>query len=135
MAVSFIFKMLSDSSYRQVECETANDIVAVFLAAGQNVNEYIQVKTTEGEKKWNWQEVIKLGSGKADSLLLHKSPKCDVRPGPARFRIVPKRDVANILEGFKKELDVQVLPDTTTERGSALFNKFEICFPAEAQFL
>ena len=30
VAVSFIFKMLRDSSYTQVECETADDIVAVF---------------------------------------------------------------------------------------------------------
>ncbi|MGG5288690.1 dsDNA nuclease domain-containing protein [Pseudomonas shirazensis] len=124
VAVSFIFKMLSDSTYYQVECETADDIVAVFLAGGQTVNEYIQVKTTEGEKKWNWQEIIKLDNGKADSSLVHKSLKCDVRPGPARFRIVTKRDVANILEGFKKELDTRVLPDVTIQRGTALFNKF-----------
>lgn len=125
VAVSFIFKMLSDSDYRQVECETADDIVAVFLSEGHLVNEYIQVKTTEGEKKWNWQEVIKLDNGKADSSLLHKSLKCDTRPGPARFRIVTKRDVANILEGFKKEIGTRVLPDGTTERGSVLLNKFK----------
>lgn len=125
VAVTFIFKMLRDSTYSQVECETADDIVAVFQCAGQVVNEYIQVKTTEDDKKWNWQEVIALDSGKADSSLLHKSLKCDVRPGLARFRIVTKRDVATILEGFKTELDKRVLPDSTTTRGSALFNKFK----------
>ena len=125
VAVSFIFKMLRDNSYSQVECETADDIVAVFHCAGHTVNEYIQVKTTEGDKKWNWQEVIALDNGKADSSLLHKSLKCDVRTGRARFRIVTKRDVATILEGFKQELDKRILPDSTTARGSVLLNKFK----------
>ncbi|EPL7484925.1 TPA: DUF4297 domain-containing protein [Pseudomonas aeruginosa] len=125
VAVSFIFKMLRDSSYSQVECETADDIVAVFYCSGELVNEYIQVKTTEGDNKWNWQEVIALDGIKADSSLLHKSLKCDVRPGLARFRIVTKRDVAKILEGFKKELNKRALPDTTTARGKALLKAFK----------
>lgn len=125
VAVSFIFKMLRDSSYSQVECETADDIVAVFHRTGQWVNEYIQVKTTEGDNKWNWQEVVALEGIKADSSLLHKSLKCDVRPGLARFRIITKRDVAKILEGFKTELEKRVLPDSTTERGLALVKKFK----------
>lgn len=125
VAVSFIFKMLCDSNYSQVECETADDIVAVFQRAGQLVNEYIQVKTTESDSKWNWQEVTALDGTKADSSLLHKSLKCDVRPGLARFRIVTKRDVATILEGFKIELEKRVLPDSTTARGTALVKKFK----------
>lgn len=125
VAVSFIFKMLCDSNYFQVECETADDIVAVFLRAGQLVNEYIQVKTTESNSKWNWQEVTALDGTKADSSLLHKSLKCDVRPGLARFRIVTRRDVATILEGFKIELEKRVLPDSTTVRGTALVKKFK----------
>lgn len=125
VAVSFIFKMLCDSNYSQVECETADDIVAVFLRAGQLVNEYIQVKTTESNSKWNWQEVTALDGTKADSSLLHKSLKCDVRPGLARFRIVTRRDVATILEGFKIELEKRVLPDSTTVRGTALVKKFK----------
>lgn len=125
VAVSFIFKMLRDSSYSQVECETADDIVAVFHFSGELVNEYIQVKTTESDKKWNWQEVTALDGTKADSSLLHKSLKCDKRPGPARFRIVTKRDVATILECFKVELEKRVLPDSTTDRGTVLVKKFK----------
>lgn len=125
VAVSFILKMLRDSNYCQVECETADDIVAVFHSSGVRINEYIQVKTTEGDSKWNWQEVIALDGTKADSSLLHKSLKCDVRPGVARFRIVTKRDVAKILEGFKTELDKRSLPDTTTERGKVLLKAFK----------
>ncbi|POA48423.1 hypothetical protein C1893_10585 [Pseudomonas sp. MPR-ANC1] len=125
VAVSFIFKMLRDSSYSQVECETADDIVAVFHCAGDCVNEYIQVKTTESDSKWNWKEVTALDGTKADSTLLHKSLKCDKRPGNARFRIVTKRDVATILEGFKIELGKRVLPDSTTDRGTTLVKKFK----------
>lgn len=125
VAVSFIFKMIRDSSYSQVECETADDIVAVFCCSGGVVNEYIQVKATEGDSKWNWQEVIALEGLKADSSLLHKSLKCDKRPGLARFRIVTKRDVAKILEGFKTELDERIFPDSTTKRGEVLVKKFK----------
>lgn len=45
VAVAFIMKMLRDSTYLQVECETADDIVAVSENAGETVNEYIQVKS------------------------------------------------------------------------------------------
>lgn len=131
VAVSFIFKMLRDSSYLQVECETADDIVAVFQCDGQRVNQYIQVKTTEGDTKWNWLEVTALDGTKADSSLLHKSLKCDVRPGAARFRMVTKRDVAKILEGFKTELDKRILPDTTTARGNKLLKEFKTFVSAQ----
>lgn len=136
VAVSFIFKMLQDSNYSQVECETADDIVAVFQCAGQIVNEYIQVKTTESDSKWNLKEITALDGTKANSSLLHKSLKCDVRPGVARFRIVTKRDVAKILEGFKKEIDKRELPDITTTRGVALRKKFKTALsPQKRDFL
>jgi len=125
VAVSFIFKMLRDSNYSQVECETADDIVAVFHNAGQVVNEYIQVKTTESDNKWNVTEITALDGVKINSSLLHKSLKCDVRLGLARFRIVTKRDVAKVLEGFKKEIDKRILPDVTTARGEKLRKKFK----------
>lgn len=136
VAVSFIFKMLRDSNYSQVECETADDIVAVFQCTGQILNEYIQVKTTESDGKWNLKEVTALDGTKANSSLLHKSLKCDVRPGIARFRIVTKRDVAKILDGFKKEIDKRVLPDTTTTRGVALRKQFKtFASPQKRDFL
>ncbi|MFB1118783.1 dsDNA nuclease domain-containing protein [Dickeya dadantii] len=136
VAVSFIFKMLRDSNYSQVECETADDIVAVFQCAGQILNEYIQVKTTEGDGKWNLKEITALDGTKANSSLLHKSLKCDVRQGIARFRFVTKRDVAKILEGFKKEIDKRVLPDITTIRGAALCKTFKtFVSPQKRDFL
>lgn len=136
VAVSFIFKMLRDSNYSQVECETADDIVAVFQCAGQIVNEYIQVKTTERDGKWNLKEITALDGTKANSSLLHKSLKCDVRPGIARFRIVTKRDVAKILEGFKKEIDKRGLPDITTTRGEVLRKQFKMFVsPLKRDFL
>lgn len=136
VAVSFIFKMLRDSNYSQVECETADDIVAVFHSAGQILNEYIQVKTTESDGKWNLKEITALDGTKANSSLIHKSLKCDVRPGIARFRIVTKRDVAKILDGFKKEIDKRIQPDTTTTRGMVLRKKFKTFLsPQKRDFL
>ena len=46
IAVAFTLKMLRDSTYLQVECETADDIVAVSENAGETVTEYIQVLFT-----------------------------------------------------------------------------------------
>ncbi|KAB0483814.1 protein of unknown function [Pseudomonas reinekei] len=124
VAVTFILKMLRDSTYLQVECETADDIVAISQQAGETVNEYIQVKTTENDKKWNLTESIALEKQKADSSLFQKSLKCDVRPGLACFRIVSKRDIAKALEYFTKALDKRVKPDAATDRGQKLAKKF-----------
>lgn len=124
-AVSFIFKMLRDSNYLQIECETADDIVAVFQQAGVRVNEYIQVKTTEGNSKWNLTEVMAQDRGRSESSLLQKSLKCDRYPGLARFRMVTKRDVATILECFKPELSSRTLPDDASDRGTKLAKSFK----------
>lgn len=125
VAVTFILKMLRDSNYLQIECETADDIVAVFHHAGETVNEYIQVKTTEGDSKWNIREVTTLDKTKVDSSLIQKSLMCDIRPGPARFRMVTRRDTATILDCFKYELNQRTLPDFASERGTALATKFK----------
>lgn len=124
VAVMFIFKMLRDSSYLQVECETADDIVGVRLQAGETVNEYIQVKTTEKDAKWNLKESTTLDSKKIDSSLFQKSLKCDIRLGRACFRIVSKRDIAKVLEDFAKELDKRITPDSATDQGLKLAKKF-----------
>ncbi|MDD1149820.1 dsDNA nuclease domain-containing protein [Pseudomonas sp. TNT2022 ID357] len=124
VAASFILKMLADSNYVQVECETADDIVAVYYRGETLINEYIQVKTTEDEKKWNLDQSTKLDSRKPDTSLFQKSLLCDKRPGDARFRIVSKRDVATVLRCFTVELEKRVLPDEATSRGSMLAKKF-----------
>ncbi|MFS1287510.1 dsDNA nuclease domain-containing protein [Pseudomonas piscis] len=124
VAASFILKMLADSNYVQVECETADDIVAVYYQGETLINEYIQVKTTEDEKKWNLDQSTKLESRKPDTSLFQKSLLCDKRPGDARFRIVSKRDVATVLRCFTVELEKRVLPDEATSRGSMLAKKF-----------
>lgn len=124
VAASFILKMLADSNYVQVECETADDIVAVYYQGETLINEYIQVKTTEDDKKWNLDQSTKLDNRKPDTSLFQKSLLCDKRPGDARFRIVSKRDVANVLRCFTVELEKRVLPDEATSRGSKLAKKF-----------
>jgi hypothetical protein len=124
VAASFILKMVTDSNYVQVECETADDIVAVFHLGGALVNEYIQVKTTEGDTKWNLKQSTVLENGKPDSSLFQKSLKCDKRPGIARFRMVSKRDVGKPLQCFLIELGKRVTPDAATLRGCSLAAQF-----------
>lgn len=124
VAVSFILKMLRDSTYLQIECETADDIVAVSRPGAEQIYEYIQVKTTEGDSKWNIRESTALDKGKPDTSLLQKSLKCDTRSGLARFRIVSKRDVAKPLQCFLIELNKRVLPKEVTARGASLAKRF-----------
>jgi len=124
VAASFVLKMLADSNYLQVECETADDIVAVYYLGETLVNEYIQVKTTEDDKKWNLDQSTKLDNRKPNTSLFQKSLLCDKRLGGARFRIVSKRDVANVLRCFTVELEKRILPDEATSRGAKLAEKF-----------
>ncbi|CAM6766223.1 HamA C-terminal domain-containing protein [Klebsiella pneumoniae] len=124
VAVSFILKMLQDSSYLQIECETADDIVAVSRPNTEFIYEYIQVKTTEGDTKWNLTEATALEKGRPDSSLFQKSLKCDTRLGIARFRIVSKRDISKPLQCFLIDIGKRVFPDDCTERGVKLVKKF-----------
>ncbi|EMY3532993.1 hypothetical protein AXW37_03860 [Yersinia ruckeri] len=124
VAVSFILKMLRDSTYLQIECETADDIVVVSRPDTELIYEYIQVKTTEGDSKWNLTEITTLDKGKPDSSLLQKSLKCDKRAGIAHFRIVSKRDISKPLQCFLIDINKRVFPDGCTERGAKLAKKF-----------
>ncbi|MGV7031047.1 HamA C-terminal domain-containing protein [Methylobacterium symbioticum] len=105
VAAAIFLDMLYSPDIHQIECETADDIVARKKIDGISIIEYIQVKTTESDFKWSLSELkertkIK-GAGKPGSSLIEKSLACDRFGDTAHFRFVSTRDVRAELQLFK----------------------------------
>lgn len=100
VGASFFLEMLRDSSLEQIEFETADDITLRWNFAGQKAIEYVQVKTTEEDKKWSIKEISTRDKGRVGTSLIEKSLLCDVNPGKALFRFVTRRDVGTSLRPF-----------------------------------
>ncbi|MBP1806875.1 hypothetical protein J2Z33_002742 [Rubellimicrobium aerolatum] len=84
----------------QLECETGDDVVVRRNEAGSVINEYIQVKTTEKDSKWNIAELIARDSGRKGSSVCEKSLLCDKHGDTAWFRLVTTRQVCTKLLPF-----------------------------------
>lgn len=104
VGVSLLMDMLSEQSIIAVEFETADDITLRLIDETGEINEYIQVKTTEGDGKWNLKEVtdraFRAGKPIEWSSLCEKSLACDRFSDRALFRLVTKRDVSKKLRPF-----------------------------------
>lgn len=104
VGAGLLLEMLTDSQILAVEFETADDITLRLLDIDGRLDEYIQVKTTEDEKKWNIAEITNRvrRSGKIIewSSLCEKSLACDKFSDRALFRLVTTRDVAPNLKPF-----------------------------------
>jgi len=98
-AAMYMIQMLRDKELLAVRCEVTDDIDLEYNA----YTEYVQVKSADGEGKWNVTELCvvspqqkekgKKAIKQTDSIL-HKSLDCDRISGrPVRFRILTKRDV------------------------------------------
>lgn len=125
IAVQCLLKMFIDPVAVRVECETADDIVYVSSPGGAFTYEYIQVKTTEGDKKWSFVEITKLDGKKKDSSLIQKSLLCDINGGIAKFRIVSKRGLYHNLEFLTIEHDQRISDADAIELGAKLAKKFK----------
>lgn len=104
VGVGFLLEMLADPTIVAVEFETADDITLRFLENNKDINEYVQVKTTEDDKKWSIKEITDRSKSGGKSVpgtsLCEKSLACDRFEAEPRFRIVSKRDVASALRPF-----------------------------------
>jgi hypothetical protein len=56
VGVGLLLDMLSNQTILAVEFETSDDITLRIQEDGQDINEYVQVKSTEGDSKWNLTE-------------------------------------------------------------------------------
>lgn len=100
IGAGYLIEMLFDSALVQVEFETADDITLRWIISGQETNEYVQVKTTESDKKWSIKEISDRDKSRVGSSLIEKSLKLDVHPGETLFSFVTKRDVGSSLRPF-----------------------------------
>jgi hypothetical protein len=107
-AALYVISMLRDKRIKAVRFEVTDDIDIIY----DSYTEYVQVKTTDNDKKWSVIEFCKTSPAKkgkgsikfADSIL-HKSLSCDRNRGIAKFRILSPRDVNSSLTYLKIALD------------------------------
>ncbi|MFC3629664.1 dsDNA nuclease domain-containing protein [Paracoccus angustae] len=104
VGVGFLLDMLEDATIVAVEFETADDITLRILEEDRSINEYVQVKTTEDDRKWSIKEITERSKSSTKTLpgtsLCEKSLACDRFEAEPRFRIVSRRDVASALKPF-----------------------------------
>lgn len=102
VAARLAIDLLLDASIGRLECETADDIVLRRRNGAEQVIEYIQVKTTEKDQKWNLTELTQRVAGRKQSSVCEKSLLCDTLGETAWFRLVTTRDVSARLKPFTK---------------------------------
>lgn len=108
VAARIALEMLQDPTITRLECETGDDIVVRREPAGERVSEYVQVKTTEADGKWNIKEVTGRDNGRKRSSICERSLICDAGDGVPWFRLVTTRAVSSKLMPFTRDRDRRV---------------------------
>ncbi|CAN7390908.1 SAVED domain-containing protein [Rhizobium sp. LjRoot98] len=104
IAARFLLQLLDNPALQQVECETGDDIALRWRYDSSTVNEYVQVKITDGDAKWSLGEICDRSPKTiVGTSLIEKSLACDAFPGVAQFRIISRRDVRKDLQPLKVE--------------------------------
>ncbi|MEX6508835.1 dsDNA nuclease domain-containing protein [Jiella sp. M17.18] len=102
VAARLALEMLQDPSIEQLECETGDDIILRRMESGEAVIEYVQVKTTEAERKWSIKELTEREKARKGSSVCEKSLLCDRHNAIAWFRFVTTRAVSAKLSPFQR---------------------------------
>lgn len=105
IAAQFVLEMINNPSLKSVECETSDDVTLNWSYGVGTIEEYVQVKTTENDKKWSKKELYERSLTGKPTSLMEKSLLCDVNNSNPLFRIVSKRDVAKSLRCLTLERD------------------------------
>lgn len=113
-AAYYVLCMLRDKSLISVRCEVIDDIDLVY----DNRIEYVQVKTTDGDRKWCIKEFAEATTKEVppvspqrvnqtvsqEDSILHKSILCDKDTLPGYFRILTPREITNSVRYLKVRL-------------------------------
>jgi hypothetical protein len=129
VAALFVLKMIEDARLARVECETADDILLAWKNGAAEAREYVQVKTTEADRKWSQSEIVTRERPKTATSLVEKSLLCDVTTDGALFRIVSRRDVIKSLACLKLALDNRHRVAPAAELGKKLAQKWNTKSP------
>lgn len=101
VTASYVIDMLNDISILQIECETADDITVRWMTDGIATNEYVQVKTTDGDGKWTVQELVARADSRPGTSIAERSLACDAHDELPLFRLVTVREPRGNLAHFK----------------------------------
>lgn len=129
VAARFVIEMMDNPTIVRVECETSDDIFVVRNVTGLEEGEYIQVKTTEGDKKWSLTEIWTRENKRLGTSLVEKSLKCDSLSLKGRFRIVSRRDIYKNLECLTIALEERANLTEIDELGTKLAKKLKFTSP------
>lgn len=125
VAASFVIEMLDAPAILQVECETADDITVRWVIDGAKVNEYVQVKTTDGERKWTVSELTTRTASKAGTSIAERSLTCDAYDEEPLFRLVTVREPRGNLVQFKIPRDKRInKPDAVAAAAGSFSGKY-----------
>jgi hypothetical protein len=108
VAARLALDMLRDTTIVQLECETGDDIVLRRKVNDSLVIEYVQVKTTERESKWNIKELTVRDKGRKQTSICEKSLLCDKHGGTAWFHLVTTRAASAKLSPFLRSRDKRI---------------------------
>lgn len=130
-AALYVISMIRDKNIKAVRFEVTDDIDIIY----DNYIEYVQVKTTDKDQKWNIKEFCEVSptkkvKGKKDikytDSILHKSIDCDKNEGiKAKFRILSPRDVNASLIYLKIDRDSRSNKDGRDKLLQALSTKIK----------
>ena len=123
VAARFVILMLECPDLLRIECETADDIVLFWKDGDNERAEYVQVKTTEADRKWSVKEVTTRKIAGKPTSLVEKSLLCDVHGPTPLFRMVSQRDVAGELACLKLERRKRVSLTPFSTLGEKLVKK------------
>ncbi len=102
VAARFLLQLLQTQNLVQVECETGDDIALRWDDGNRQTNEYVQVKTTDDDKKWSLTEICQRSPASAKGTsIVERSLGTEAFPGPSMFRFVSARDVRHELAPLK----------------------------------
>lgn len=101
VAASLLIDMLDDPSLLQIECETADDVTLRWVIDGVAINEYVQVKTTDGDTKWSVTELVTRDKSRPGTSVAERSLACDAHNEISLFRLVTVREPRGNLVHFK----------------------------------
>lgn len=126
VAVSFLIDMIGDETLLEVHCETHDDIVLVWRDGAGPRYEYVQVKTTEDDKKYSKTEIYERDNKKEKTSLIEKSLLCDKgHCSNPIFRIVSRRDVANSLTPLTIPINQRATLPTFSPLQEAISKKYK----------
>lgn len=116
VAALYVTEMLRDKRIKGVCCEVKDDVDIIY----ENHVRFIQIKTTDGDKKWSTKELCQRTKKKDSNRynqdsIVHKSLNCDSSDKfKAMFGIISTRDVDSTLLYLKIEHDKRF--DKTSQR-------------------